>query len=346
MNNDEMIFELSTVCDVPVYSGGLVSDEPICDGATFVPSDSAFDTTGFQNRFEWDWEPKRLSEEWRCPNLVGDCSVYMDYPTLDSWIPAFSVRAAECLKEYLEPNGELLPATSNEVLYYVYNCRKVVEVVDHSTTIGAFRQPYSPKKGVLSTASSIAYLSIFPEKLVGLSIFKLREFPNGSVYVTSRFCERVFEFGLNGFDFVKAWPLPKGVDKLSEHMRLLKQTRRNNEINTTVTSSLTKESLLVEFGLPTSNSIVDAKNAIEKFKRDVRQLLENIGPHDRYGGRLEKSLSQGGVTTLSFSCPSSRILLRRIEPGLNALRRHTPIRVVMRDVRLDQSSNSAKELFY
>lgn len=341
-----MIFELSVVCDVPVYRGGLVSDDPICDGSTFVPSDSAFDTTGFQNPFEWDWVPKRLSDQWRCPDLIGDCSVYNDYPTLDFSIPAFSVRATECLREFLEPNGELLPATANGVTYYVYNCRKVVEIVDHSKTIGAFRQPYSPKKGVLSTASSIAYLSILPEKLVGLSIFKLREFPNGSVYVTSQFCERVFECGLNGFDFVKAWPLPKEVDRLSEHMRLLKQTRRNKGINTTEISSLTNESLLVEFGLPTSNSLVDAEKAIKDFERDVRQLLENIGPHDRYGGRLENSLSRSGITTLYFSCPSSRILLRRIEPGLTALRWHTPVRVVMRDVRLDQPSNTENELFY
>lgn len=48
-----------------------------------------------------------------------------------------------------------------------------------------------------------------PEKMVGLSIFRLVE--DSNTFVSQLFVDRVEQQGLRGFDFVRLWPLPPGV---------------------------------------------------------------------------------------------------------------------------------------
>ena len=55
----------------------------------------------------------------------------------------------------------------------------------------------------------------FPEKLIGLSIFRLVEM-SARTFVSQAFVDRVREHELQGFHFIKLWPLPAGVNRQEE----------------------------------------------------------------------------------------------------------------------------------
>jgi hypothetical protein len=110
--------------------------------------------------------------------------------------PAFSKRAVEALQDLLDPNGEILPLICEFGDYYAFNTTQVVD---------ALNEEYSELKRFKSSGriSEILRYEFYPEKLQGLSIFKLRQSPSKD-YVTDTFVQRVQEAGLVGFDFSKA----------------------------------------------------------------------------------------------------------------------------------------------
>lgn len=87
-----------------------------------------------------DWEPISLAHFWQPYVALGPVQPYNDYPTI-SRIPAFSERAVNVLRDFLEPNGELLPVQTNAGTYYAYN------ILTKSTVPGQHRMPRTRKEG-------------------------------------------------------------------------------------------------------------------------------------------------------------------------------------------------------
>ena len=61
------------------------------------------------------------------------------------------------------------------------------------------------------TAQSIDRFEFHADKLKGLSIFRIVDWPM-PVLVTREFVDRVHDAGLNGFRFRQVWPLPRGAN--------------------------------------------------------------------------------------------------------------------------------------
>ncbi len=115
----------------------------------------------------------RLKDTWKEPAVVGRVGAYNDFPCINMYYPAFSQRACDALRDLLEPNGELLPIRSNVgVKYYFYNITTVVDALAVEKCDVFWLKP-----GV--TAGEIEVYAFHREKLAGLSIFYLYEFPLG-----------------------------------------------------------------------------------------------------------------------------------------------------------------------
>src|SRR5262249_12886566 len=100
---------------------------------------------------------------------------------------------------FLEPNGELLPVLSSVGEYYAYNITTVVDVLDHLRSDIIW---YDENHDI---ALRIRRYECIPEKLAGLSIFRVVEMPS-TTFVNQVFVDRVRQHGLQGFDFPRLWP--------------------------------------------------------------------------------------------------------------------------------------------
>jgi hypothetical protein len=148
------------------------------------------------------WTVTRMAPTWVPPRVRGRVSPSNDYPCINLSIPAFSRRAVDALRDFLEPNGELLPLVSSVGEYYAYNVTTVVDVLDHERSDIDW---YNDKH---DTAFEIRRYECLPGRLTGLSIFRLVE-NSVSTFVHQVFVDRVRQHGLRGFDFTRLWPPPE-----------------------------------------------------------------------------------------------------------------------------------------
>ncbi|MFN8707466.1 MAG: imm11 family protein, partial [Planctomyces sp.] len=193
------VFQLRPVLDNPLFEGFGSGSNPSILGRKSISYDFFPDDINI-----WDWTLEPLADKWKPIVVEGRTRSFNDFPCLDLMIPAFSHRAVDVLRDYLEPNGELLPLIHPAGEYYAYNCHRIVEVLDHEKTKAPWRS------SVPQMTQSVDYFAFYADRLTGLTIFRLREMPN-LVFVATPFVERAREHGLNGFHFKKVWPFPEGV---------------------------------------------------------------------------------------------------------------------------------------
>ncbi|MCY3014389.1 MAG: hypothetical protein NT171_06750 [Planctomycetota bacterium] len=197
---DCAVFELAPILDNPLYEGMASGDTPSVLGRRRVHDDffpASYDA--------WEWALEPLAEKWKPIRVEGRTRSFNDFPCLDMMVPAFSRRAVDALRDYLEPNGELLQLMHPAGEYYAFNCRTVAEVMDHTRTIAPWR-PSQPRM-----TQSVDYYAIDLLSVRSLTVFRMREMPN-RVFVTNSFVDRARTHGLNGFHFIKVWPFPEGTD--------------------------------------------------------------------------------------------------------------------------------------
>jgi hypothetical protein len=120
-----------------------------------------------------------------------------DFPGFGAGKSVFSHRALESLRDMLDGNGEILPLDCKDGNYWVFN---VTRMVDALNVEGAKVKRFSDG-GIMR----VEQYSFRPEKIHGLTIFKIPQFPFSDVYVTDAFVERVKGTGLTGFAFDLLW---------------------------------------------------------------------------------------------------------------------------------------------
>ncbi len=143
------------------------------------------------------WDPPMLEDllDDELPEgPVGDCA------HLDS-VPTLSRRAVDCLRAFLEPNGELLPVRYPGGEYYVYNVMTVRDVLDES------------QSDVVRFDDGVRIMTIrrhaFRADRIGdATIFRLPSVGNPIPYVTAPFVDRATECKLTGFRFESVWTEP------------------------------------------------------------------------------------------------------------------------------------------
>jgi hypothetical protein len=329
------IYELRQILDNPQFEGFGSGDSPSVLGRKNLYNDF-FPADPPKGGNWWNWKLEPLSPNWKTPEVLGRVATFNDFPCLDLLIPAFSGRAVSVLRDFLEPNGEILPLSYKGRVYYAYNCLTIVEILNHLETIGAFSHGnYSPKKGLFATATSIAYMSVIPERTEGLSIFRMRELTTG-VFVSNEFVQRVQEHGLNGFDFIKAWPMPKGSNYCFEHRKKAKEDRSQKVAPTELGMREVKaQSMVIAFPLATSKILKEEKRLLSRYQDELDAQLSIHNLDDIYFGCLEGRQTRKGVCHLFLSCPDSRQLFKKLEPWFEFLTWPVPVKVYLRDKHYD-----------
>jgi hypothetical protein len=196
-----------------LYSLDPIPDDPEFEGFGFGDARSRRNKGRLAFDFDPDdvptkgraWTVTRMAQTWTPQRVFGQVKPHNDYPCVNLTVPAFSRRAVEALRAFLEPNGELLPLVSSVGEYYAYNITTVVDILDHQ------RSEIKWFQGGHDIALRIMRYDCIPEKLVGLSIFRLVEKP-ASTFVHQMFVDRVRQHGLQGFSFARLYPVPNSAN--------------------------------------------------------------------------------------------------------------------------------------
>ena len=328
MSNE--VFKLRPVLDNPLFEGFASGDTPSVLGRKrirddFYPADSS----------TWDWTLERLTEKWKPVVVEGRTRSFNDFPCMGMMIPAFSRRAADALRDFLEPNGELLPLIHPAGEYYAYNCLKIVEIVDHAAS-KAMWSHLDPR-----CALDIDYFAIHADRLAGLSIFRMRELPN-ICFVTAPFVERVHEHGLNGFHFVKVWPLPEGANYRLEDK---KHWLADRQIVTAAgPADIKAESLVICLPLAGAKLSADEKKRIAGIEDEIDAQLFTPTLDTPYFGSLEGKKTAKGMTKLYLSCPNAEALFGKLETWLKSLVWEPRPTAILRSAGFDDFEAGGREV--
>jgi hypothetical protein len=325
------VYELSKITDNPLFEGFGYEDSPSLLGRgqvgdDFFPKDS----------LNWEWKIEPLSRIWKPLVVLGRVRSFNDYPAIGLMIPAFSYRAVQTLRDFLEPNGELLSLIHPAGEYYAFNCFTIVEILDHEKTIAYWSRVES------RMASHVRFFSIYSDRLAGLSIFRMREMPN-RIFVTTPFAVRVKQAGLNGFHFKKVWPFPEGVDYWMEDKI---NRKRETQIQDSSREVYVKEqSLFLHLPLAGSKLSKDEKKRIALFENELDAQLFTPSLDTPYFGCLEGKKTKKGVTTILLSCPDSEKLYDKLFNWLSSLPWTPKPKVVLRKVPFDNFDIEGNEIY-
>ena len=319
----ESLYELNRICDNPMYEGLAGLDDPSVLGRSNLQDDFFTVDAG------WNWRLEALRDRWKEPVMTGRVASFNDYPCINLIIPAFSVRAVGVLRDFLEPNGELLPVRHPTGRFFAFHCLKIVEILDQSNCVAR----WFDGDDSLKQALDIKIFSIKPNSLEGLSLFRFREMSTG-VFVTNEIVERVKSNGLNGFDFKKIWPFPEGVKWRDEAIKL-RRARGQKVITEDGSREIKGQSMVISFPWAGEKLAKDEKKLISSFQDalDAQLVVHNMD--DPYFGSLEGRKSKKGQTLLFLSCPDTQRLFRKLLPWLKSIEWHVPPKIYLREVPFD-----------
>jgi len=118
-------------------------------------------------------------------------------------VPAFSHRAVDALRAFLEPNGEILPLVSPVGEYYAYNTTTVVDALDEDASGVVWM------KKEWGLATRIQKYVFDCGRLNDAPIFRIVQLLN-SVFVSQAFVDAAMAAGLKGMNFKLVHPSADG----------------------------------------------------------------------------------------------------------------------------------------
>lgn len=237
---------------------------------------------------KFGWKPQKLKKLWEAPELVGPVPSFHDYPCVGS-IPCFSKKSVNALQDLLLPSGELLPANTEQGVFYLYN---ILAVTD------AF-VPESSDMIMLRTGLAAGVNFYFFDKNAtdGLTVFRIRYRPP-EVFVTDEFKKRVEDANLNGFLFEKVWPFKRGIDWREKAGEVRQKIRNQSE-------KLRGESIYIDFYYPDGGLASKSRIQLEKLADSIEMLLsDEMKSNGEYLGTLEMADDCGEYSRFYVSCPS------------------------------------------
>jgi hypothetical protein len=284
------------------------------------------------------WRVSPLSAIWRPLKLVGRVRSFNDNPMW--WpIPAFSRRAVDALRSFLEPNCEILPIIHPAGEYYLINVLKVADIVDHQKSVVSFIAPTDQH-----VLCDYDYYHIEPDRLHGLSIFRMRN-DWISTYVTTEVVAAVRAAGLNGFVFDKIWPWPAGTRWKTEVRRERHAARASKGIRE---GEATAQSIVLRLSTGDTRKPTNAqRERVSVMMNSLDALLISYPARiaDGYRGAVEGDEAVRGEHRIFFSCPSSERLLDALRPWLRNLDWPHDVSVILRTLPMSEADDKAKECF-
>jgi hypothetical protein len=292
------LFVLNVVTDNPLFEGFAVEEAPSRIGRDSLDDDLC---PGFGvSKTSRKWKQISLRDTWEPPRVVGRVGSYNDYPGIDMILPAFSRRACDALKDILEPNGELLPLRTDVGEYFFHNITTIADGALDLTNSECTFWCDPP-----TTAVDIEYFAFHPQRLKGLTIFRICERPIDTL-VSEHFVRRVEEARLNGFSFEKIWPLARGVNWRME-------AKKNRS---TDSDRLKAQTLVVVLPLKGPKPDRTEKRTIKKWENEADALLSVPSLDGPYLGRYEGFDVVKREYRMFFTCPEADTLADKLQPWL------------------------------
>ena len=276
------IYLLKPVLTDPRFDGFIVAP-----GASSVLGNKrAYQDFKVDDAESLNWQPKSLKSVWHPLPVVGPVNAFNDYPCLELTKPVFSRRAVDALGEMLLGNGELLPLRTEIGEYYAYICLTRLDALD-------VKKSRLRRTGPDRTALWIHYFSFKKTKLVGASIFRIPEHPNFYL-VTDQFKDRVEQAGLNGFNFVKVWPLPADCDWRMEESKRQKASQ---------SIKLVGQALVLCFRIASQEPSVQEQKLAAAIEESLSKQLRVSSLEDKYWGSIDMDEFGNGEWRVSCTCP-------------------------------------------
>lgn len=113
-------------------------------------------------------------------------------------IPVFDKKAVDILNKYLKHTAEILPVYSKDGEFYIINIINVLDCIDYKKS----KYRMFPNSDRIMIFQSYAFIE---ERLRGTDIFKIKDEPRKSAFVTDNFKNCVLENELSGFKFQLVW---------------------------------------------------------------------------------------------------------------------------------------------
>lgn len=316
------LYQLEPITDNPMYEGFAFVRQESLRGELGIVSD--FGTNNIKtNGRAWTVPP--LKPFWTPQHVVGRVKSFNDYPCVDLIIPAFSRRAVDALRGYLEPNGELLPLVSTVGEYYAYNIITVADIID----IEKSEIEWLDDNRDFSNIFSIEKYECIAEKMVDLSIFRIIEMPT-STFVTQAFVDRVYDYGLQGFHFIKHWPLPKGTTWREEDD---KEREKSLRVKTEKgTKQIKGNTVVLRLSLAKAIPNKSEKSQFALLMDGLDSLLSpsSAEPNSSYLGNLEGDDLIENEFRLFLSCPDADQLAAILRPWLKSLHWKGEVKILKR----------------
>lgn len=289
------LYDLRSYPDHPLFEGFADGEKESLTGTRSV----------FENLYHsptYD-EERRLAPTWKPPRVIGDVPPYNDFPEIMGIYPAFSQRAVDALRTYLEPNGELLPLDSEVGKYYFFNATTISDALDEERSECRFFDA-PPRRAV-----DISSFAFHEEQLRGLAIFRIRQWRQGLI-VSEEFVETSRRHELEGLCFLKIWPLEPGV-----HWRIDGEKAINQEIR----QKLKPLTVVVVLHLDGAEPTSEERAIVDAFETDLIRMLKVRSKDVPYLGHYEGYDYVDGTCRLFFSCPSLEPLIEKLKRWIDGL---------------------------
>ena len=330
--NVDELFALNIVADDPRFEGFAMEDAPSLLGRASLDDDLSpgFEITPTTRL----WQVPRLAKLWKPLRVKGRVQPYQDFPGVNLVYPAFSKRACDALRDMLEPNGELLPLNSDCGEYYFYNIATVIDALDVANSKCFF---FSERPSLAVRIDSFAF---HEEKLAGGTIFRIVEWPIKTI-VSNHFVDRVRDCGLNGFNFRKIWPLPKGVNWRLEDKRVKVAKPEHRDV-----LALKQQTVVLQLLLTGQKPNTAEKSHIKRIEDDLDAQLAVKSLDEPFFGVYEGSDIANGEFRVFLCCPDANRLVQKLDPWLRRIGWKSGLRVFKRfgDLRDVNAPEEAFEL--
>lgn len=246
-----------------------------------------------------DWKPQSLARNWKPMPVAGRVNAFNDYPCLELSKPVFSRRAVDALGGMLTSHGELLPLATSVGDYFLYVVLTKIDALDVEASWLERRRDDVP-------AVAIRYFALDASRLGDASIFRIPEQPN-CILVTDRFKDRVDRSGLNGFQFIKIWPLPEGSDLEDE---------RSMPQGSNKTVKLTGEAVVIRLQLEDPTASAREKQLAADIEVTLSAKLRVDSLDAPYRGSIEVAEFADGEYRVFCTCPDAEQLAAFLMPWL------------------------------
>lgn len=145
------------------------------------------------------WSPVEVTVEWHDYYNKKKKLLPADFPSHSLGSLIMTGHAANLLRDYLAPYGELLPLKCNEGEFWVLNVLKEVNALDAARSSPLYAEyeddpPCLPIGAPVGIATPYAF---FTERLESIDLFKVPELPL-FFFMTENFIKKVESLGLTG----------------------------------------------------------------------------------------------------------------------------------------------------